>query len=155
VFVDKPLLRQNITAREKNQMYYDSIFKSLSLKAEPQSDIWVNFERGRQASSSENIATAEQGTHSLNLKTDNLTYNLWTFGNTKILIRCKIHGVIKDPSSQYNQIRMVGIKTKLEMDYEAGGAMEEVTIDETARWWIYTYIRPDAHLILGNFFLLT
>lgn len=28
--------------------------------------------------------------------------------------------------------------------------MEEVTIDETARWWIYTYIRPDAHLMLGR-----
>jgi hypothetical protein len=27
---------------------------------------------------------------------------------------------------------------------------EEVSASETARWWIYTYIRPDAHLYVGR-----
>ena len=44
--------------------------------------------------------------------------------------------------------RFIGIKTKLE--YQSNKGLEEVTIGETARMWIYTYIRPDAHLLLGR-----
>jgi len=42
----------------------------------------------------------------------------------------------------------VGIQSKLE--YQPFKGWEEVTLKENARWWIYTYIRPDAHLILGR-----
>ena len=35
----------------------------------------------------------------MTLDEDNLTYNLWTFGNIRILIRCKIHGLIPDSNS--------------------------------------------------------
>jgi len=144
VFVDKPLLKPRATARERNQVYYNAVFQGLCLN--PTGDTRVDFEQTR---ASKNLEAGDPLNLNLNLKEDNLTYNLWNFGNMKILIRCKIHGVVRDPASNYNQLRMVGVKTKLEMDYETGGAMEEVTVDETARWWIYTYIRPDAHLMLG------
>ncbi len=29
---------------------------------------------------------------------DNVTYNVWSFGNMRMLIRCKIHGFIRDAS---------------------------------------------------------
>ena len=144
VFIDKPLLKQGMSVREKNQVYYDAVFESLS--ATSGTDIKVDFETRKEHPE----PAVPQEAPLKDLACENLTYNLWTFGSLQILIRCKIHGVTKDPTSKYNQLRMVGMKTKLEMDYETGGATEEVTIDETARWWIYSYIRPDAHLILGR-----
>ncbi|CAJ0761297.1 16157_t:CDS:10 [Entrophospora sp. SA101] len=44
--------------------------------------------------------------------------------------------------------RILGVKTKLEYQLDAG--LEETTILERACWWIYNYIRPDAHLMLGR-----
>jgi len=59
--------------------------------------------------------------------------------------------LVHDPTSKYdNQIRVVGLKTKFDLDPEPGGTLEEVTLQETGKWWIYTYIRPDAHLLLGR-----
>lgn len=42
----------------------------------------------------------------------------------------------------------MGIKTKLEYQLDLGS--EEITNLERARWWIYSYIRNNAHLILGH-----
>jgi hypothetical protein len=81
------------------------------------------------------------------LKDDNQTYNLWRFGDLKVLIRCKIHGLIPSHSATKG-FRYVGVKAKLEYFPDIG--WEEVTVGETAKWWIYTFIRPDAHLILAR-----
>lgn len=95
--MDKPLLKRNLTSRERNQLYYDTAFEGLCLNSDD--GFRIDFEQGKTASAAEESAPPP-----VNVKTDNLIYNLWTFGNTKILIRCKIHGVVRDPSSKYNQV---------------------------------------------------
>jgi len=54
---------------------------------------------------------------------------------------------------------MVGIKSKMHYNLTPRPdnpgkytGFEEVTSYETAKWWIYSYIRPDAHLVLGIHF---
>lgn len=44
--------------------------------------------------------------------------------------------------------RYVGMKAKVE--YQARKGFEEITMSETARWWIYTFLRGDAHLKLAR-----
>lgn len=87
---------------------------------------------------------------------NNLTYNLWTFGGLSVLIRCRIHGVVDDPSSSYKQKRMIGLGVKVHMgghvtSHVGGiGTLDAVTEEERARWWVGTYIRPDAHMVVGT-----
>ncbi|CAG8504643.1 10563_t:CDS:10 [Paraglomus occultum] len=75
----------------------------------------------------------------------NITYNLWCFGEFSILIRCKMHGFVFD---SINKPRIVGIKTNLEYQLDLG--MEEIAAADRARYWIHTYIRGDADLMLGR-----
>ena len=44
--------------------------------------------------------------------------------------------------------RIVGIKTNLEYQLDLG--MEEIAAADRARYWIHTYIRGDADLMLGR-----
>lgn len=74
-------------------------------------------------------------------------YNFWKFGDMNILIRCKAQAFIKSCEND-KKARILGVKTKLEYQLDAG--LEETTILERACWWIYNYIRPDAHLMLGR-----
>ena len=63
-------------------------------------------------------------------------------------MRCRIHGVVKDETSVYKKLRMVGMAAK--MEYLTRDAQESVPVEEAARWWMHTYIRPDAHLLVGT-----
>lgn len=45
--------------------------------------------------------------------------------------------------------RFVGIRAKLDYIAALGRGEEDVALAETARWWIHTFLRPDAHLVLG------
>lgn len=71
----------------------------------------------------------------------NLIYHLWTFGDLRLLIRCKLHGYTKTPAGQ----KFVGTKVKLEY---FGDQWEETTASETARQWTHHYIRPYDPIIL-------
>ncbi|KAJ3092878.1 hypothetical protein HK102_001292 [Quaeritorhiza haematococci] len=79
---------------------------------------------------------------------DNIWYNLWSFGELNVLIRCKVHGHMfeRSPVTGQPQLRYVGFQTRLQQRTD----VDEFTVEERARWWMYTFIRPDAHLIVGT-----
>jgi hypothetical protein len=101
---------------------------------------------------------------------ENLTYNIWRFGNFNILIRCKIDSFLEDETTeQVNKkenrkgkknsnpffehgFRFLCLATK--MEYWLFGDFEEMTQSETCEYWSRCYIRPDPHLFLGNVFPL-
>lgn len=78
---------------------------------------------------------------------DNLTYSLWTMGNMRILIRCKIHAMVEDKRLD-NGVRFVGVSSKVE--YHSHKNHEQDTLSEVSRWWAQTYIRPQTHLCIGR-----
>jgi hypothetical protein len=134
VFLDKPFLPKKITPKERNTSYYNIAFKSKGLQP-PTNGASIDFDAKLDDQLKEQIFESE-----------NQTYNLWQFGNYSVLIRCKIHGKIAD--NNRIQFRYVGLKTK--MEYQLNEGFEEMTMRETSRAWIHTFIRPDAHLLLGR-----
>ncbi|KAL6061230.1 C3H1-type domain-containing protein [Balamuthia mandrillaris] len=138
VYLEKPFLKKKMTLREKNTLFYKLALERSCLSTSPTAAIQFATETALDQG-------ASHATYS-SLIEDNLTYNLWNFGPLRVLIRCKIHGHIKEEGG--SGYRFVGIQSKLE--YFPSQGWEEVTLSETARWWSYTYIRPDAHLLVGH-----
>eukprot|EP01117_Protostelium_nocturnum_P010662 TRINITY_DN383_c1_g1_i2.p1 TRINITY_DN383_c1_g1~~TRINITY_DN383_c1_g1_i2.p1 ORF type:complete len:855 (-),score=194.21 TRINITY_DN383_c1_g1_i2:2399-4963(-) len=134
VFLDKPLLPKKTTPKERNTSHYNIAFKAKGLQS-PTNGAPIDFDAKIDDHLKEQVFESE-----------NQTYNLWQFGNYSVLIRCKIHGKIADNNKI--QFRYVGLRTK--MEYQLNEGLEEMTMRETARSWIYTFIRPDAHLLLGR-----
>eukprot|EP00741_Cyanophora_paradoxa_P012096 tig00020592_g11688.t1 len=165
VFVDKPLLRSRLTFREKNATIYKALLQSEGLKTEGQSSLpfsaapapapapapAASFSSpfGVETGEAEATATAASAASAAgSLADDNLTYTLWSFGpDLSLLVRCRWHAILPEPGSQPGY-RCVGVVPKLEYRPEEG--WEQVTASETARWWVRTYLRPDAHLIVGR-----
>lgn len=168
VYIGKPFLKSKLTQREKANNFYNVAFRTLALH-HPSRTKPIVFDKNKYSikPKSETSLEKEKELQSNDLEEDNLTYNLWEYGGLHILIRCKIHGFIPDKTSSLG-FRYVGIKSKVDYlhgiekermkdsisDSEAErNCVEEVTISETAKWWINTFIRPDAHLMLGMSFL--
>ncbi|CAG8649501.1 27792_t:CDS:10, partial [Racocetra persica] len=151
IYIDKPLVEKRLTPRKRNQLFYGVAFESLALK---QGIDIKNVLRPSEESSCD--GPKNEGTNDTNdseksndIHSGNLLYNLWSFGDINMLIRCKAHGFIQEPDMDKKvKIRMVGIKTKLEYQLDVG--YEDITNLERARWWIYTFIRNNAHLMLGR-----
>jgi hypothetical protein len=99
----------------------------------------------------------------------NHIYNIWSLGALKILIRCRIHGCVPDKTCTYGEHRYVGLQVKPEsrvsplpnpvIPFEDGYehplaygpvGLEGLSSSERAKWWMYSYIRPDAHLLLAR-----
>lgn len=104
IFLEKPLLRKKMTVREKNNYFYDIAFKTLGLQM-PKVQRCIDF---TQKASSEGETREKLPVTELNVQPDdgqdlseddNYTYNIWQFGEMKILIRCKIHGMVPDNKS--------------------------------------------------------
>ncbi|ORX80184.1 hypothetical protein K493DRAFT_191126, partial [Basidiobolus meristosporus CBS 931.73] len=132
IFIDKPLLKKSVTPRSRNQQFFNAAFKSMFVKTN-------------------GINSIAEKPHKSNLTNpenmDDTTYTLWTFGSFTVLIRCKIHGFIKSNGPE-NKSKLVGIKTK--MEYHLDHGFEDVVAEEKARWWIHTFIRGDASLMVGR-----
>ncbi|CAG8659045.1 7389_t:CDS:10, partial [Acaulospora morrowiae] len=174
VYVDKPLLKRHMTPRQRNQNFYDIAFESMAFDLGVDvNDVFNNSmgnvhnlvspESQKKDEKMENCSLTKIGScsnsdkpidstcHEIlsdeHLRSGNLIYNLWNFGDMVILIRCKAHSYIQE-SNNDSKNRIIGVKTKLEYQLDLGS--EEITNLERARWWIYTYIRNNAHLILGH-----
>mgnify|MGYP005993403401 CR=1 FL=1 len=141
VILDKPLVPHKLNLREKNTKYVR--YASSHLSIDPKDSGVQTFPKTGGAG-----ALVEEKLHETG---QNLTYNTWNFGDLSLLIRCSIHGVIHDPKTP-DKFRYVGVKAK--MEYLQRGC-EVVSPSESARWWIYTYLRPDAHLMVGHCNALT
>jgi len=137
VYIDKKLIPKRMTLREKNEIYYNLVLEHLSLQTQ-------NFKVFQQT---QQETQQPQPEFESELENENLTYNLWKFGDIRILVRCKIHGFISTTTPTPG-FRYIGVKPKLE--YLSTIGWEEISIGETANEWIYTYLRPDAHLVLGR-----
>lgn len=83
---DRPLPREEMTARERNKLIYDIAFKSLCLD-------WPNRH---------DIASITKETENTESNQDeNLQYNMWKFGEMNILIRHQIDGELVETVSFY------------------------------------------------------
>lgn len=86
---DRPLPREEMTARERNQIIYDLTFKSLCLDWTKRHDI---------------SSIVDENAHKEYATEENLQYNMWTFGDMNILIRHQADGEIaENVSSLRNQ----------------------------------------------------
>lgn len=74
-------------------------------------------------------------------------YNLWRYGNLKILIRCSVDAYRVD-SEKTNPFTFFSVLPKLE--YQATFGHERLSYSETARLWLHCYIRPQTKLICGR-----
>ncbi|XP_065935196.1 little elongation complex subunit 2 [Magallana gigas] len=77
---------------------------------------------------------------------NNVTYNLWDLGGFKVIVRCNIHGVIRDLNQQLSFIHLIP-----KLEYQCQFGMEQVTASETARTWISSYIRPSCRVLRARF----
>jgi hypothetical protein len=88
MILDKPLLKKKVTPRESNTYFYEKAFQSAGLQL-PNVVPGISF----SATEEKNLNSATEECE------DNVTYNMWQFGYLKILIRCKVHGMLPDPKS--------------------------------------------------------
>lgn len=86
LIVDRPLPREEMTARERNQIVYDLAFKSLCLDWKKNHDI-------------KPVMDGREGKECVD--DENLQYNLWTFGDMNILIRHQADGEIPNNVSNH------------------------------------------------------
>eukprot|EP01133_Synstelium_polycarpum_P007997 gene7997-9392_t len=141
--LDKPLLKKKMTNKERNEKFFNLAIESMALTRGDQSNYPpIHFTVDDETDNTgkpRNRGVAPEGT--------NLTYNTWTLGTMIVLVRCKIHGLIPDPTST-RKVRNIGLKTKVEFFPDKG--LEDATVGDTSKWWLYNHLRPDAHLILAR-----
>ena len=75
-------------------------------------------------------------------------YNLWKFGNLRILIRCSMDAH-RANSEKNNSFTFFSVLPKLE--YQLAFGHERLTFSETAQLWLHCYLRPQTKLICGRF----
>ncbi|XP_061196612.1 little elongation complex subunit 2-like [Saccostrea echinata] len=91
--------------------------------------------------------TAENVNHVFKFpQRNNVTYNLWDLGGFKIVVRCNIHGVIRDMNQQLSFIHLMP-----KLEYQCQFGMEQVTPSEAVRTWISSYIRPNCRVLRARF----
>eukprot|EP00698_Gefionella_okellyi_P004123 TRINITY_DN1385_c0_g1_i5.p1 TRINITY_DN1385_c0_g1~~TRINITY_DN1385_c0_g1_i5.p1 ORF type:complete len:678 (-),score=109.72 TRINITY_DN1385_c0_g1_i5:1269-3302(-) len=142
-FVDKPLVKPKYTMREKNNIFFKHAFESACL----QTTKAAMPARLVNPQGTPNVTPQGVPIAPTVLMDHGLMYTVWALDNVRLLIRCKIHGYVPD-SSVRAQLRYIGFQTKLE--YQLMRGWEDFTPSEQARWWAFTYLRPDAHLMLGR-----
>lgn len=75
-------------------------------------------------------------------------YNLWRFGQLKVLIRCSVDAYSID-TEMPKSVSFFSILPKLE--YQPMFGYEKPTVSEAQRFWLHGYIRPQTKLICGRF----
>ncbi|XP_067020951.1 little elongation complex subunit 2-like [Acropora muricata] len=75
-------------------------------------------------------------------------YNLWKFGNLRVLIRCSMDAH-RANSEKNNSFTFFSVLPKLE--YQLTFGHERLTYSETAQMWLHCYLRPQTKLICGRF----
>ncbi|KAH3763952.1 hypothetical protein Pelo_4168 [Pelomyxa schiedti] len=157
LLLDKPLVKQQLTPREVNTLFYKAAFQTRvlwHLKGDEAESLELESENVPENVSSH----LGKGGVSLLAKIPlphgwNQTYYLWSLGELNILIRCKIHSMMTTPDSP-SGFWFTSLFPKLHYRLSVG-LEDEVSID-VAQWWIHTYIRPRSSqdtpckLLLGN-----
>ena len=92
VFLDKPLLKPHTTLKERSTTFYRLALHKAALDPSSPHNRRLSEALHQSEPTSPSV---EIGTHPY---PDNLTYNLWSFGSMKLMIRCKIHSMIPDPN---------------------------------------------------------
>ncbi|KAI8049990.1 hypothetical protein BDF21DRAFT_351199 [Thamnidium elegans] len=133
---DRPLPREEMTAREKNKLVYDVVFKSLCLD-------WPNRH---------DISLVPEGNiDKQNDQEENLQYNMWTFGDMNILIRHQVDGelienVTKKPGSKDRRVYLTS-----KLDYQIHQGREEITTAaERSTNWLRSYVGGHATVLEGR-----
>ncbi|KAF9427858.1 hypothetical protein BGZ76_002152 [Entomortierella beljakovae] len=75
---------------------------------------------------------------------DGFEYTLWTFGETRILIRSRIHGYLNH-TEPFRQVVLRSI-----LDYAPDIGLSEPNKSMLAGWWMATWIRDDRLVALGR-----
>ncbi|KAI8600423.1 hypothetical protein EDD21DRAFT_377288, partial [Dissophora ornata] len=75
---------------------------------------------------------------------DGFEYTLWSFGETRILIRSRPHGYITN-SDPYRQVVLKSV-----LDYTPDIGLTEPSKSTMAGWWMATWIRNDRLVALGH-----
>ncbi|KNC78423.1 hypothetical protein SARC_09147, partial [Sphaeroforma arctica JP610] len=94
-------------------------------------------------------ATESVGGTTIDVSDDNLVYALWSIGKHKMLVRMSLAGYVQDSPTT---TRVVSVSAKPEYLPTCQGIIgpEEETVEETARWWVRTLLRPNALLLLAR-----
>ncbi|KAI9360540.1 hypothetical protein BD770DRAFT_38425 [Pilaira anomala] len=133
---DRPLPREEMTARERNKLIYDIAFKSLCLDWPNRHDI---------------VSITKETENTESNQEENLQYNMWKFGEMNILIRHQIDGELVETGTKKpgSKDRRVYLTSKL--DYQISEGREEITpANERAVNWIRSYIAGHATVLEGR-----
>ncbi|XP_078335724.1 uncharacterized protein LOC111134206 isoform X2 [Crassostrea virginica] len=136
----------NVKARESKKMKR----QSQSVEDKFSLDNILNVQQ-KLLKSSEEACVPSAPTESVNHNfkfplRSNVTYNLWDLGGFKVIVRCSIHGVIRDLNQQLSFIHLIP-----KLEYQCQFGMEQVTASEIARTWISSYIRPNCRVLRARF----
>ncbi|KDO29473.1 hypothetical protein SPRG_06012 [Saprolegnia parasitica CBS 223.65] len=70
------------------------------------------------------------------------SYHTWSVGSKKMLLRTQTHGF--DPEKN------VDVAIQAKVDYEWCSTPERITESERARWWLQSWIRGNAGIVVGR-----
>ncbi|EQC37360.1 hypothetical protein SDRG_05577 [Saprolegnia diclina VS20] len=69
-------------------------------------------------------------------------YHTWSIGSKKMLLRTQTHG--------YDPVKNVDVTIQAKIDYEWCSTPEQITESERARWWLQSWIRGNAGIVVGR-----
>ncbi|KAI8141400.1 hypothetical protein BJV82DRAFT_518391, partial [Fennellomyces sp. T-0311] len=127
VYLDPPLLSNDTSAHDQNQVVYDLAFKSHRLE-------WNT--RHTQGGDSEEVENPYEDEH--------LRYGLWLFGDMPILVRHQVDGLLK-----VKEKIAFFLKTKVSYKNipDQDARMANLT---RARYWIQSYLTGHGKILEGR-----
>ncbi|OZJ02147.1 hypothetical protein BZG36_04998 [Bifiguratus adelaidae] len=155
VYIQAPLPSKSMTIRDINQLFFDATMHQLCID---KIEDGVPLEQLGQTKDTEPTSNDRSGvigridsptyspaTPNLDYE-QNFTYTIWEFGDLVLLIRYNIDAYAKEAT---DTSRLVCLRAKLEYHCDEN-MREEITDQERARWWLQSYLRGHAHVLLGH-----
>ncbi|KAG0004202.1 hypothetical protein BGZ80_009199 [Entomortierella chlamydospora] len=117
-----------------------SLEPAASKESEPESSV----EKINEEEEEEGILGSRSILTTSNERNDGFEYSLWTFGETRILIRSRIHGYLNN-SEPYRQVVLKSV-----IDYAPDVGPSEPGRTAMVGWWMAAWIRDDRLVALGR-----
>lgn len=140
IFVDKAYKR-TMNLRDKNQKFFKMAIKNLCFKDKKPLKYMSpsDMEFGPNGGLYPDLISGN----------DNFMYNLWKLGNFKVLVRCRIDGLL--PKNEHGIRPQAAMKTKVQYI----DVPEEITNTEISKIWMKLHILGDSRLALSRVSIAT
>ncbi|KAG2173200.1 hypothetical protein INT43_004574 [Umbelopsis isabellina] len=166
VFLDDPLTEPVLDIRQSTEIVYDAVFKSIILDYSQKHQFDANDEHDKDKKDDfTEVDPKSPLSHAIEqplpstgkhrkeaealMKYEHMNYNVWKFGDLKLLVRAHTNGCIKDHRKNGSDMKIINMKAKVDFQLHSG-YKENMTAGERAKSWMTSYLQGHAPLLEGR-----